>query len=100
MTAGDCAASSLPCGHLSRNGSTDLSRPNSGEDHGTHTPVPHYHEIEDLARIPSYSTAVRTPARTTYSGTDLPSYVAAVSSSRGQSPPTQPPVAHLRGVRQ
>jgi hypothetical protein len=97
---GHSAHNSLPNGHLSRNGSTDLSRPNSGEDHGAHTPVPHYHEIEDLARIPSYSTAVRTPARTPYSGTDLPSYVAAIGSSRGQSPPAQPPVAYLRGVRQ
>jgi arrestin-related trafficking adapter 4/5/7 len=96
---GDSASNSLSNGHFSRNGSTDLSRPNSGEDHGTHTPVPHYHEIEDLARIPSYSTAVRTPARRTYSGSDLPSYVAAVNSGRGQSPPAQPPIAYLRGVR-
>jgi arrestin-related trafficking adapter 4/5/7 len=96
---GDSARNSLPNGHLSRNGSTDLSRPNSGEDHGTNTPIPHYHEIEDLARIPSYSTAVRTPARRTYSGTDLPSYVAAVGSSHGQSSPAQPPIAYLRGVR-
>jgi hypothetical protein len=96
---GHSYSNSLPNGNVSRTGSTDLSRPNSGEDHGTHTPVPHYHEIEDLARIPSYRTAVRTPARATYSGTDLPSYVAAVSSGRGQSPPAQPPIAYLRGVR-
>lgn len=98
--AGDGASNSIRSGRGSRDGSTDLSRPNSGEDHGAHTPIPHYHEIEDLARIPSYSTAVRTLARTPYSGTDLPSYGAAVSSSRGQSPPAQLPVAYLRGIRQ
>jgi arrestin-related trafficking adapter 4/5/7 len=96
---GESAPSSLPNGHLSRSGSTDLSRPNSGEDHGTHTPIPYYHEIEDLARTPSYSTAVRTPARSPYSGTDPPSYGAAVSSSISQSPLAQPPAAYLRGIR-
>jgi hypothetical protein len=90
---------SLPNGNVSRTGSTDLSRPNSGEGHDAHTPILHYHEIEDLARIPSYRTAVRAPARTTYSGADLPSYVAAVSSSLSQSPPAQPPIGHLRGIR-
>jgi hypothetical protein len=89
----------LPNGNVSRAGSTDLSRPNSGEGHDAHTPILHDHEIEDLARIPSYRTAVRTPARTTYSRADLPSYVAAVSSSLSQSPPAQPPIAHLRGIR-
>ena len=99
--AGEYVPNAIPNGHLSRDGSTDLSRPNSGEDQGAHTPIPHYHEIEDLARIPSYSTAVRTPARTPYSGPDLPSYGAAMGSgsSRGPSPPAQPPVAFLRGVR-
>ena len=99
LPPGESGPNSLPNGHLSRNGSSDLSRPNSGEDHGTHTPTPQYHEIEDLDRIPSYSTAVRTPARTTYSGTDLPSYGAAMGSGRGQSPPAQPPVVYLRGAR-
>ena len=97
---GESAPNSLPSGPLSRSGSTDLSRPNSGEGYGAHTPIPHYHEIEDLARIPSYRTAVRTPARTPYSGTDLPSYGAAVGSSIGQSPPAQPPAVYLRGIRQ
>jgi len=100
LLPGESAPNSLPNGHLSRSGSTDLSRPNSGEDYGAHTPIPHYHEIEDLARTPSYRTAVRTPARTPYSGTDLPSYGAAVSASIGQSSPAQPPAVYLRGVRQ
>ena len=71
----ESAPNSLPNGHLSRSGSTDLSRHNSEEDHGAHTPIPHYHEIEDLARTPSYRTAVRTPARTGYGGTDHPRMV-------------------------
>lgn len=90
-------------GPTTREGSADLSRPSSGEEHpGAQTPAPQFHEIEDLARIPSYSTAVRTPARTPYNGPDLPSYGAATSSSRGQSPPgrlSEPPMAYLRSSR-
>ncbi len=94
--------SSLPNGFMSREGSQDLpdlSRPGSGEEQpGTRTPAPQFSEIEDLARIPSYSTAVRTPAKS-YSGADLPSYGAATSSSRGASPPAEPPRAMLRSSR-
>lgn len=84
---------------ISREGSTDLSRPSSGEEQaGTRTPAPHFDQIEDLARIPSYTTAVRTPAHS-YSGADLPSYGAAMSCNRGANPPAEPPMAYMRNSR-
>ncbi|KAK7721946.1 hypothetical protein SLS57_005013 [Botryosphaeria dothidea] len=57
------------------------------------------YDMEALARIPSYNTALRTPLRTPISE-DLPTY--AVATSRPASPvhePQRPGQAHLRGSR-
>lgn len=57
------------------------------------------YDMEALARIPSYNTALRTPLRTPVSE-DLPTY--AVATSRPASPVHEPPrpgQAHLRGSR-
>ena len=79
-------------------------RRNSEEDQGAHspsgtrTPMVHFQEIETLSRVPSYTTAVRSTARTALSG-DLPTYVAATSGpTSGASTPaiTTPGVAHIR----
>lgn len=55
---------------------------------------PQYMEVETLSRVPSYSTAIRSSARTQYDS-DLPDYDAAMlsSSPRPLPPPQQ---AHLR----
>ncbi|KAL1618009.1 hypothetical protein SLS54_007542 [Diplodia seriata] len=58
------------------------------------------YDMEALARIPSYNTALRTPLRTPISE-DLPTY--AVATSRPASPVHEPPrpgQAHLRGSRE
>ncbi|KAK4938419.1 hypothetical protein LTR10_021136 [Elasticomyces elasticus] len=81
--------------------STLISRRTSEEDDvpmsGARTPFPQYDHMEDLARIPSYTTAVKTPApRTPYEdSTNLPSYG---SVMRQPSPPalTEPPAAYVR----
>jgi arrestin-related trafficking adapter 4/5/7 len=69
---------------------------------GAQTPEPQFLEVEYLSRVPSYSTAVRTSARATYSGPDLPTYGAATSENTSLSPspnpgPAPPQTAHLRG---
>jgi arrestin-related trafficking adapter 4/5/7 len=85
-----------------------LSRRTSGGDDdqlpsGAHTPGSPILEAEHLSRVPSYSTAVRVPARTAYSGSDLPSYGVATSqnASLSLSPNSGqinlPPTAHVRG---
>lgn len=88
----------------------NLSRRTSDEDShlptGAETPEPQYLEVECLSRVPSYSTAVRTSARTTYSGPDLPTYGAATSRNpslssspnAGPSNVEPPPTAHVRGL--
>jgi arrestin-related trafficking adapter 4/5/7 len=99
--------------HSSTPSAGNSSRRSSGENghhqhidylpSGTHTPAAL--EIENLCRVPSYSTAVRAPARTTHSGPGLPTYGAATSgdASLSSSPPDAPaampppPAAHLRG---
>jgi len=78
-----------------------ISRRTSEEDDGlasgSRTPFPQYDHMEDLARVPSYATAVKAPApRTPYEdSTCLPTYGAAV---REPSPPalTEPPTAYIR----
>jgi hypothetical protein len=81
-------------------GSAPVSRRTSEEDNlpsGGHTPRPQYMEVEDLSRVPSYSTAVRSTVRTPLSG-DLPNYQAATSNSNSGPPTPQPPrAAYLRG---
>ena len=84
--------------------SNDVSRRTSNEDHpsytsGTATPFFQTDHYEDLAKVPSYSTAIRTPApRSNTIGMDLPSYGSCVAESRG-SPLATPPSAHLRDHR-
>jgi arrestin-related trafficking adapter 4/5/7 len=83
-----------------RDGSGSLSRRTSEEDNlpsGEHTPRPQFMEVEDLCRVPSYSTAVRSNARTQLSD-DLPNYLAATRGTVSGPPTPQPPrQAHLRG---
>ena len=88
-------------GPHSRHSPLDLSRRASEEDHmpsGAQTPMPQTHEVEDLSRVPSYSTAVRNPRRTPYSE-GLPSYDTAISApnSEASTPgPSIPGPAHIR----
>ena len=78
-----------------------ISRRESEEDDGAtqsgmRTPFPQYAHTEDLARVPSYSTAVKAPAP--HNNTvDLPTYGAATTDSQPALP--EPPSAHLRDVR-
>jgi arrestin-related trafficking adapter 4/5/7 len=57
------------------------------------------YDMEALARIPSYNTAVRTPVITPPSSRDgLPTYDTAISTPSSPVPqPTAPPRAHTRG---
>ncbi|KAK5098441.1 hypothetical protein LTS08_006574 [Lithohypha guttulata] len=84
--------------------SNDVSRRTSNEDvphsysSGTATPFFQTDHFEDLAKVPSYSTAIRTPApRSHHSGSDLPSYGACMAGS-GPAPPALPASAHVRDV--
>lgn len=95
----------LQNGQNSNSHSNPLSRQPSEDDvlaSGTATPRVQFNEVEDLARVPSYTTAVRTPVpKTTSSGMgNLPTYGDATHST-GTSPPVlvEPPSAHLRGSR-
>lgn len=77
-----------------------LSRRTSEEDQiasGAATPGPRCHEVEDLSRVPSYTTAVRSVPRTTFTN-DLPDYRTATAGDLAvQTPPRTPRRAHLRG---
>lgn len=81
--------------------SNNVSRSTSNEDQhqhtsGTATPFFHTDHFEDLAKVPSYSTAIKTPVpRSNNSGVNLPSYGASIAESRPAAP-TAPPTAHLR----
>lgn len=82
--------------------SSDVSRRTSNEEQnhtsGTATPCFHTDHFEDLAKVPSYSTAIRTPApRSNIVGAELPTYGACVADSRPQSP-AAPPSAHVRNT--
>ncbi|KAJ9613956.1 hypothetical protein H2200_002092 [Cladophialophora chaetospira] len=72
------------------------SEEEDGQFSGTRTPFPQYDHMEDLARVPSYSTAVKTPAPRQLSdaSVSLPTYGAATQPS----PPSlaEPPTAHIR----
>ena len=74
-----------------------ISEDEDGYVSGARTPFPQYSHMEDLARVPSYSTAVKAPApRGTNGGRNsLPSYGAVMTGS--VSPPAlmEPPTAHL-----
>lgn len=89
-------------GSPSQPGSNIMSRRTSeeedGHQSGARTPFPQYDHMEDLdlAKIPSYSTAVKTPApRTNRSSSTLPTYDNVV---REPTPPAlaEPPTAHIR----
>ncbi|EXJ54385.1 hypothetical protein A1O7_09724 [Cladophialophora yegresii CBS 114405] len=73
------------------------SEEEDGQISGTRTPFPQYDHMEDLARVPSYSTAVKTPAPRQLSdqSISLPTYGAAVTVP---SPPAlaEPPSAYIR----
>ncbi|KMU74232.1 CreD [Coccidioides immitis RMSCC 3703] len=60
---------------------------------GAATPHPQIREVEDLCRVPSYSTALRSSAKTFYDGT-LPDYHAATAS--GATPPRRVHPTHSR----
>lgn len=94
-----------PSHHGSSNSpSANVSRRTSAEN-GTSPEnsmvVPHFTEFEDISRIPSYSTAVKTPVRTPCSD-DLPSYGDATlrnssaSGLPGTSGSQMPNLVHLR----
>jgi hypothetical protein len=84
-----------PSNSGSRRGSEEHDRDNLPS--GMATPYhPQFLEVENLSRVPSYSTAVRSTARTHYSG-DLPDYQAAVSSNVAATSPRSPQQVHLRG---
>lgn len=94
--------SGVQSGSPSQPGSNIMSRRTSeeedGHQSGARTPFPQYDHMEDLdlAKIPSYSTAVKTPApRTHRSSSALPTYDTVV---REPTPPAlaEPPTAHLR----
>jgi len=97
---GSCGPQS---GTPSQQSSNAISRRTSEEDQdgtlsGAQTPFAQYDHMEDLAKVPSYSTAVKTPAprRTTFGpATELPTYGDAVTDT---SPPTllEPPTAYIR----
>lgn len=73
--------------HYSPPTSASLSRSHSGENQsGINTPE--HVELEDLSRVPSYTTAVKTPIRpiSMIEGTTLPDYNSAVSASAPSSP--------------
>lgn len=64
---------------------------------GMATPYhPQYLEVENLSRVPSYTTAIRSPAGGQYSE-DLPDYRAAVSNNLAAVSPRSPQQVHLRG---
>lgn len=87
----------------SYSGSDSISRQSSPEEDrlhasGTATPYFQINHMEDLAKVPSYSTALRTPVpKTRGSIGELPSYGSCMSTS-GPSTPAEPPTAHLRNV--
>lgn len=75
----------------------DLSRRTSEEDppSGVATPHPRFSEVEDLCRVPSYSTAVRSNRRTAYNG-DLPDYQ---SATAGDASPVSAPTQQSQQAR-
>ena len=83
-------------------GSDPVSRRASEEEDGyqsgARTPFPQYAHMEDLSRVPSYSTAVKTNAPRRLSrgtATDLPTYGDTVTGS-GQAVLAEPPTAHIQ----
>lgn len=79
-----------------------MSRRESEEDDtihsGARTPFPQYAHTEDLARVPSYSTAVKAPAPHS-STAGLPTYGAATTEESAALSLPEPPSVHLRDAR-
>jgi hypothetical protein len=81
-------------GHRSEPSSTPLTRHNSGDDAPSGRESPENVEFAELSRVPSYSTAVRTPARVQAAdaAAALPNYETALSTPRtppvSETPPT------------
>ena len=77
-----------------------LRRSSTDEDPGARTPapMPAWQHIEDLSRVPSYSTALQTPSRTPISA-ELPTYRAATSRPPSPTPamPQMPSQVHTAG---
>ncbi|KAH8704986.1 putative carbon catabolite repression protein cred [Talaromyces proteolyticus] len=74
----------------------DREQLDSGLTSGAATPYhPQSYEVENLSRVPSYTTAMRTSART-HVDSYLPDYQAVISSSAPRPPPL-PQQVHLRG---
>lgn len=91
----------MPNSILSVPDGEDVSRRTSAEasaettdlvSSGAHTPQGQYYHAEDLSRVPSYSTAVRTPVPRTSVDSGLPSYFVTTSAAA----PSEPPNAYLR----
>ena len=87
LTVPECSSPLTMAHNVDDNDIPDLSRQASDEDNiasGMVTPHAQYHEIEDLTRVPSYSTAVRSSTRTRYD-TELPNYQSATAGDPGPS---------------
>lgn len=94
------APTSVPTGHTSLTHSAALTRHNSAEEHsnphssGRQTPE-HLDrpDMDDLSRVPSYSTALKTPARgRVVNGEGLPDYFSAMSAPN-TPPASEAPIA-------
>ncbi|TDZ17021.1 putative HECT-type ubiquitin ligase-interacting protein creD [Colletotrichum orbiculare MAFF 240422] len=85
---------SAPTGQSSLTHSAALTRHNSSEEHSnSHTSgrnSPEHLDLSDLSRVPSYSTALKTPARARgQAGESLPDYFSAMSA------PNTPPASEV-----
>lgn len=101
MSPNDVGQSSVDPSHTPNQPDSNLasrrtSEEEEGQFSGTRTPFPQYDHMEDLARVPSYSTAVKTqaPRHPSDPSISLPTYGAATRPS----PPSlaEPPTAHIR----
>lgn len=97
-----CPVPRMQTGVLSPAGPHDPVRMSPMEEErmyvsGTTTSFFHTDHFEDLAKVPSYTTAVRTPAPRSGDGLDLPSYGAIVAQAQTEAESLlPPPSAHLR----
>ena len=93
-----------PNNGLTQASSSSISRRVSEDDDiypasGARTPFAQYAHMEDLSRVPSYSTAVKTsaPRQGRNASVDLPTYGAAMTGSLPREPVLMaPPTAHVR----
>lgn len=101
LTAPECSSPLVMAHGVNDADSPDvLSRHASDEENfpsGVGTPRAQYHEIEDLCRVPSYSTAVRSSTRTQYD-TELPNYQSATAGDRPASSSRYPRLPSVPGT--